>query len=254
MATRSKARKASGGAGTGVAVGSSYWKRTREPIYSLVFILPFLAIYEAGILSLGAQAGVQVRNGADVLLRHFFLLFGVGGFYASGLFIVVTLFLWQFLSGSRWQVDARYLGLMFLESIVYATGLTCLVFLWRHLPLAVNLPAGFLSTYARVILSIGAGAYEEFVFRLILITVLGTVFNELAGLKRGWGTSLAVVVGAAIFSLAHHIGPFGEVLLAGPFLFRWAAGIIFGLIYLKRGFSVAAGSHAFYDIMVWALG
>jgi hypothetical protein len=34
------------------------------------------------------------------------------------------------------------------------------------------------------------------------------------------------------------------------FLFRFLAGICFSLVFIYRGFGIAAGSHALYDILM----
>jgi membrane protease YdiL (CAAX protease family) len=63
-------------------------------------------------------------------------------------------------------------------------------------------------------------------------------------------TTAAVLVSAGLFSAAHHIGPYGEPFHAGRFAFRFLAGLYFALLYQFRGFGVAAGAHACYDVMV----
>jgi membrane protease YdiL (CAAX protease family) len=61
---------------------------------------------------------------------------------------------------------------------------------------------------------------------------------------------LAAAGSAALFSAAHHIGPFGEAFDNYVFVFRMVAGIYFAAVYRMRGFGVAAGAHALYDVVV----
>jgi membrane protease YdiL (CAAX protease family) len=57
-------------------------------------------------------------------------------------------------------------------------------------------------------------------------------------------------VSALLFSTAHHIGPVGEPFHGYVFVFRTLAGVFFAVVYQYRGFGIAVGAHAFYDILV----
>jgi hypothetical protein len=61
---------------------------------------------------------------------------------------------------------------------------------------------------------------------------------------------LAAVTSAAAFSGAHHLGPYGEPYDNYRFLFRTLAGVYFTAIYQLRGFGIAVGGHALYDVLV----
>ncbi len=62
---------------------------------------------------------------------------------------------------------------------------------------------------------------------------------------------MAVVLSSLLFAAAHHVGPYGErPILWSRFVFRTLAGVFFSVVYVYRGFGIAAGSHAAYDIMV----
>ena len=63
---------------------------------------------------------------------------------------------------------------------------------------------------------------------------------------------LLAAVGAALaFAAAHHVGPYGEEMAtARCFVFRTAAGLYFTALYVVRGFGVAVGAHAGYDVLV----
>ena len=53
---------------------------------------------------------------------------------------------------------------------------------------------------------------------------------------------LAATAAAAAFAAAHHIGPYGEPVRADYFLFRALAGLYFTLLFVLRGFGIAAGA------------
>jgi len=108
---------------------------------------------------------------------------------------------------------------------------------------------------ANIVTGIGAGIYEELVFRLILIIVLMMLFQDVLRLNRKISIILSVLISAALFSAYHHIVYLdGRFVQSAPFNwpefgFRTIAGIYFAVLFAIRGFGVAAGTHAFYDII-----
>jgi hypothetical protein len=111
------------------------------------------------------------------------------------------------------------------------------------------------SLLANIITGIGAGIYEELVFRLILICLLMLLFQDLLRLTHKNAIVLSVLISAALFSAHHHI----DLLSGQPnandpfdmirFAFRTIAGIYFAVLFAIRGFGITAGTHAFYDII-----
>ena len=96
---------------------------------------------------------------------------------------------------------------------------------------------------------LGAGIYEEFLFRLGLFSLLYYVLRLLL-LPKIVALLLGALASALFFSTAHHLGSAGEPMDASKFLFRTAAGLIFTALYLTRGLGIAAGAHAGYNILV----
>ena len=107
----------------------------------------------------------------------------------------------------------------------------------------------------KIVTGIGAGIYEEFVFRLVLICLLMLLLQDFFSLNYTASVTLAVVVSALLFSAHHHIlflnGGFesGEAFAWWAFVFRTAAGLYFAALFALRGFGITAGTHAFYDII-----
>jgi hypothetical protein len=87
------------------------------------------------------------------------------------------------------------------------------------------------------------------VFRLALIPLAYGVFRLFLTPKILAGT-LAVTGSALAFSVAHHVGVPGEPFTWYAFFFRWVAGVYFAWVFVVRGFGVAVGTHAAYDILV----
>ena len=105
----------------------------------------------------------------------------------------------------------------------------------------------------RLTLSVGAGLYEELLFRVVLVALLANAFR-LLGLGRLASGSIATLIGALLFSAFHYIGPFGEPLRLESFVFRAIAGVAFSALYLVRGFGITAWTHALYDVIVTVAG
>ncbi len=96
----------------------SYWEQSRQPLASLFFILPFLVIYEVGVL---LQAPGSPRSGAEVWLRQLLSLVSLGKYYfLLPLLIVVILLGWHHVTAHRWKITKNLLIGMFVESLFLA--------------------------------------------------------------------------------------------------------------------------------------
>jgi membrane protease YdiL (CAAX protease family) len=114
---------------------------------------------------------------------------------------------------------------------------------------AIALPAGAGAVAGRIVGYMGAGVYEEILFRLMLLPPVAACAFRL-GAKRGLRIALAVVVTSLVFSAAHYVGPHGEAFDSFGFAFRFLAGTFFAVLFVFRGFGIAAGTHALYDVFV----
>jgi hypothetical protein len=238
-----------------------YLRESRRPLASLALVLPLVLLYEGGLVLLGRQA---VRNGADVWLRQILDLLGFGQYLLLPILAIGLLLAWHHVNRERWQLSAGVLYGMVAECALWALALLLAGQAQAEVSRLVNahLPAGqptsvalgiFSSSAAaawgRVLGFIGAGVYEEMLFRLLLVPPLMLVAARL-GARHGLSVALAVAATSFLFSAAHYLGPRGEALTAFSFSFRVLAGVFFGLVFVYRGFGIAAGSHALYDIFV----
>ena len=242
---------------------TGYWRASRAPRHSLLFALPLLLLYELLAFTLSHDAILGVRNGADVLLKSLFVgLGGRDGLIAFGLLLVGTgaaLVIRDRRRGG--PIEPRIFGLMLAESVVYAllfglvvgtlTGLLLggLVAAPGMRLLAGQAPAT-LSLPTQLMISLGAGIYEELLFRVLLVGALAWGGRRLLGWgARGAGV-MATLVGALVFSAFHYIGPYGDSLDLPSFTFRTLAGLVFSAMYLLRGFGITAWTHALYDVFL----
>jgi hypothetical protein len=111
-------------------------------------------------------------------------------------------------------------------------------------------PTQSLDWGSRIMLSVGAGIYEELLFRVVLVAALAWVGSAVFGWRRAVAGVWATLLGAMLFSAAHYIGAYGDRLTLYSFVFRMIAGVFFSALYLMRGFGVTAWTHALYDVLL----
>jgi hypothetical protein len=236
---------------------ATYLTATRHPWPCLLFVLPLLAVYELGVLLLGGTQAMALRNGADAWVRGGLEAFGLNQPWAAPLLVLGVLVIWAL---QRWgdRPDfglAGWLG-MTLESLAFAVGLWALS---RHYgpliehagltPVSTVAGGSGLSAFAPVITYLGAGIYEELLFRLVGYAGLVALLR-LADVPGPIAVVLAVAGSALAFAAAHHIGLHGEPMVPAIFLFRALAGVYFALLFQFRGCGIAVGAHAIYDVFV----
>ncbi|HID75834.1 MAG TPA: CPBP family intramembrane metalloprotease [Planctomycetaceae bacterium] len=236
---------------------TGYWVESRWPLVSLVFVCPLLLAYEIGVLALGPEA---VRNGADVWLRQLLDAIGFGQYFLLPVLTVCLLLAWHYTTGLPWRVPRGVLSGMLGECLVLALCLRVILEVQGRLLAGITGRAGLLTLdlsglCGRAVGFLGAGVYEELLFRLMLFSGAVWLLRRL-GLKRPMATAGSVVLTSLSFAGAHYIGPHGEPvawsqgLFWFSFSFRFLAGVFFSLLFVYRGFGIAAGAHAGYDILV----
>ncbi|MBN1124779.1 MAG: CPBP family intramembrane metalloprotease [Sedimentisphaerales bacterium] len=242
---------------------------------------------------------LQGRVMAFVWVQEILALIGFSGrtlWIATPLVVVVILFAFQITSRMRWSVHFKDFVPMTFECILLAAPLVVLSLVINRTPgtpspesttaamstirqvqileAGDSVPSSIQSLQAaspgtqrkqvhplfvEIVTGIGAGIYEELVFRLILICLLMLLFQDILRMDRSMAILLSVVLSALAFSIHHHVG-----FIAGqfdtlerfrwqPFIFRTLAGAYFAGLFALRGFGIAAGTHAFYDIIAAVL-
>lgn len=262
-------------------VPGGYLALTRSHCYSLLFALPLLLAYEVLLLLVNhlRPDGAGVSNAAEAILRRMLALIGAGG-AATLLLLLIGMAGWLIRVELRrrpelWPPLPRIFGLMLLESAAWAYVLGKTVgCLTARLTLAANLAGPTLQLTVRpalslpeqLVLSLGAGLFEELLFRVMLV---GGLTGLLLSLQRhpsvaaafAWlgldgrlrATLLAALLSALSFSLLHYVGPYRDAFTLPSFTFRFLAGLAFTGVYLVRGFGIVAWAHALYDLGVLLL-
>ncbi len=270
----------------------SYLERTSRPVYGVVFLLPFLFFYEFGTLLINTDVlnHTQVRVVAFVWLQDLLKYLGFSGKFiwaAPAVAVVVILVALQIASGKNWRVFFADILPMATECVLLAVPLIVLSLLLHSTAAGGNVTVGAKpvavcqcgpisscsvtaagepaaaegqsSVMADVVTGVGAGIYEELVFRLILICLLMMLFQDVLNFGKTGSVIMSVLMSAALFSAHHHLD-----LLSGrlnerdmfdwaKFTFRTIAGVYFAILFAIRGFGITAGTHAFYDIIAACL-
>lgn len=218
----------------------------------LALTLPIFLVYHLGVVLL------PVRNAADPVTAELKALANQSLLLYAGLTLAVGVAFVLVLAtlGRREALSSKRFALIAVEGALYA-------FLMRFagsyvvgsLRLAPPPSSESFGAFSGLIMSLGAGFYEEIAFRVGLFG-LGALLLKATFGKGAKGVALVVVwavVSAAVFSGWHYIGPFGETFVLQTFVFRAVCGLVLTAIFAFRGFAPAVWTHALYDVWVMVL-
>lgn len=248
---------------------SNYLRMTRTASYGYLAALPLLVLYEVLIVYTNAGQEHAVRVTADmwtwtVVKQGLHLLGGNGNVFLAMGILLVGFFIF-FRDGKRAKdaeeeldLHPSYFAGMAAESVIFAillaVGVALIVkTLMTHVPLPH--PNLMHSNYASIAfvqdlaLSMGAGLYEELVFRVVL--TLGLAFLLGLAIKHPpTAFVIAALISAVLFSSIHYLGALGDPFQINTFIFRVIFGLSLQALMAWRGFGVAAWTHALYDVLV----
>lgn len=243
--------------------GASYSLLSTRPLHIAVFLLPLIVAYEAGSVAFLTHPRAIETIGAHSILGRVFATFGSSSLYLPGIALLAVLLVWHMLLRDPWRLRASTLLGMLLESVLWTLPLLVLALVvfadargGLSAPPAADAPglSGGLAWTARLTLSIGAGIYEELLFRLMLLTGLHFLVVDVFRASNSAGCVVAAIVSAVAFALYHrtiyasHAGP--QVVQLRLLGFYTLAGLYFATLFLVRGFGVAVAVHALYDVVV----
>jgi hypothetical protein len=229
----------------------------------LALTLPVFLVYQLGV------AFLNVRNATDMVTAR--LLEVAHGdrltYLALTLGIGAALFLVFAVVGRGQALRARKLVQIAVEGAAYAIAMgTATSWVVGKLFAGVAV-AGVQGPFAGLVMSLGAGFYEELAFRVVLFglgaKLLVGLFTKDTVTLVGRAPPLSVkailimaawaVVCAAVFSGMHYVGPLGDAFDPRSFVARAVLGLALTLVYSTRGFAAAVWTHALYDLWVLVL-
>jgi hypothetical protein len=259
---------------------NSYLERTSRPIYAIVFLAPLIVLYEVGTILVNTDTLRHCENRVVAFVWLKYLAQFVGfedrtSFAVLPLLVLLVLAGFQLASRKKWHVDFVDTVPMAGECALLSIPLVALGMLLSRQPQAAETAvahgspqalAGYSSIgpssghglMGQIVTGIGAGIYEEFIFRLVFICLLMILFQNLLGIKHTAAAVASILISSALFSAYHHIDilPLQSGMRAvdpftwPKFIFRTLAGVYFAGLFTFRGFGITAGTHAFYDILV----
>lgn len=233
------------------------------PWHILLFLAPLVVFYEVGsaLYLVDPASGIEETIRARKLMAGFFEQFGAVGLFLPGVAMVTVLLLWHMMLKESWRVRPVVLGGMLAEAVLWTLPLFVMSMILQQM-LAEPAPAAVLqgsdglrdlAWQARLTIAIGAGLYEELLFRMIAIAAIHMLLVDIAKTSESAGRLIAVVGSALAFAIYHDLaGPDGAVSI-GRALFFFLAGLYFGGLYIVRGFGIVVAVHAFYDTLVLVL-
>jgi len=238
-----------------IGSGKSYFHRTHQPLQCLIFITPLLLIYQIGTAIHPLEANQQgpIHVVAFLLMLKFFSFFGAAGNYLPLLAVIAMLMAWHLARKDKWDFMPQLYAGMAAESVLWAVPIfvITLALLTHFMHGAATAAAGLAETLppeTAVVLSIGAGIYEELLFRLVAITILNIIFVDMLEMKVAKAIPIIILISALLFASYHMLGKTAVTL---PYFFFLAAfGVYCAGIFIFRGFGIVVGCHAVYDLIV----
>ncbi|MCY2954499.1 MAG: CPBP family intramembrane metalloprotease [Planctomycetota bacterium] len=229
-----------------------YFIGSELPLTILVFLLPMLVMYEVGTRYFASDWArhAEMRVLAFTMFRQFMELFGASGRYLPPLAVVGILLAMHIARRDPWKFQVGTAFGMVVESALLALPLLALGSLLRRY---LVLYAGGAGARSGFVLALGAGIYEELVFRLMAFTVLNILLIDLLQVGKWAAYVLIVVSSSVLFAAYHYWGPMAEPFRLSDFAFRTVAGAYFGWLFITRGFGITAGSHVAYDMYYFGL-
>ncbi len=244
-------RAISGRQAPSLAPPAGYLELSRGAWHSLLFVLPLIAIFEIGTALYLSEIDRTVA--AFRLIAQAYQALGAYGIHLPALALVCVLLIQHVFSRASWRVRPIVPAAMVVEAAVWTAPLTIVALVLAPGP-ATAAAAGEAASgldgwswQARLTIAVGAGLYEELLFRMALIALIHFVAKDIAGMKETPAVLLALVVSTGAFVAYHDIGA-GTVGLQQT-AFLALAGLYFGSLYLSRGFGIAVGVHAMYDVL-----
>lgn len=245
--------------------GVQYTGASRSIVYSILFVIPLLLVYALGV-AMGAHG--DSINGGDMVLRYLF--FAVQSLLGPVITIIVVILCIIGLIGYAVYVIREkgvrlvptYFFYMLGESAAWAFGISIIIgigmfhafptlFSFDPRPELIErfIVPGISSVYTRLVVSMGAGVFEELVFR---VGILGAwIFFATGRVASQADLSdtrvLKAIGGSSLLFMLAHLGSASILGLITIFM----GSLILSFVYLRRGYGIAAGAHALYDVFIF---
>ena len=236
---------------------SNYFSLSKNDFYSIIVIAPLIILYQILGFFNNYHSNLIVKNSADVFIKYFFQYLSVeyASFIYLACFIAIAIFIIfnnkkLFISS---EIKLSFLFGMILESLLHSLSLLVVMSLiYKLLPLGLFLFNN--EVMEGIYLSIGAGIWEELLFRYVLIFSLLFIFSKIMYDLSMISYIIIIAFSSALFSYYHFIGMPSELISFSIFIYRFIAGTILSVIFIFRGLGIAVYTHTFYDLYLVIFG
>ena len=224
-------------------------RRRPDPLTSIAFTVPLFLIYHLGILAVDRRTDLDfVSSWVRGLLNE-----SIPAYVLVTLAFALLLLMMVWIQQKRGAVQSASIVRVMLE------GFACALFVlmsmgWATHRVMRSAPVPGLSAlnvFEKVVLASGAGFYEEFIFRALLVTGGTALVLRIVRVGRRGALLISILLSSMLFSLAHNIGVYGEPFVPEVAGYRVLEGILFAFLFVARGFATVAYAHAFYDALVF---
>ncbi len=222
-----------------------YLNLSRQPLHSALFVLPALVFFHVGLIR--TPDVLKAHQDVGTILNSL----GATGPLLPAFGIIGVLLIQHAFSGARWRVRPLALVGMLAESVAWSLPIVAMLHL-RTLFLTAD-GQNTLDVFDRLVVIAGAGVYEEFVFRLVLMSLLLLLLVDVWKKPKAAMAVIAMSLTGIVFSLYHPQVWAGGAAFDGPlrwgsFLFHALAGAYLGGVFLMRGYGITVGAHVVYNV------
>jgi len=231
----------------------SYLSSTKSTLNSLLFIFPFIILYEFIAFFKFKNLSYQIRNTADIIIRDFISIFtsDVMLIYSILLFFVILIyFILNMNNHVKVNFNLKHVFFMYLEGFFYGFILILLlngftIFSYNNTFFGSDL---ILSFY----FCLGASIWEEILFRLFCFSLILLLLKKI-NISNYTSIVTAAIISSLLFSMFHYIGSLGDVFTFYSFLIRFVGGLYLSALYYYRGLGIAMICHFTYDFILLML-
>ena len=236
-----------------------YFTYTKDIFISILFLTPFIILYEAFFNFLYYNESQWSRNSAEIYISDFFHLFKSYSLIVELVFFFIILLLAAYINKNKFnsfKIKPTYLFMLMLEGFIL--GLILVIFI-NDLAIFQNFQSTISSNALLKSLcdGISAGIWEEIRFRAILLNIALYVVKYLFKDSKILPVFISILFISILFSLFHHYGFIyesnGEPFILNIFIRRLTAGIYLGYLYYYRGLGAACMCHISYNFILDAL-
>jgi len=243
MATKQESQVTDSDTGNVIKACPAYSELTMRPLNQIVAILPLIVFFYIGSTFFEFKDTLL----APLLIRISMQWLGIPGIIIPSIVIMAVLFGQHLARKDPWAPDWLGVWGTIVEGIV--STLPILAAAWITSSSSVSSANGLErdTLWESCWQSVGAGVFEEFIFRLVLIQGIILILGDLMGFKQGKVMVFAIIVSAIIFSACHFL-PGSWEFDWGRFTFLAIAGAWWAFLFCWRGYGVCVYSHITWNI------